>query len=116
MPRRAVTSPRSSTRAPRRCSAPNEVKQRLVPAIAQLGTGQPSRERLQMNRPEDADAFDAQDEERKELAEELREGETPGTVGALDGAAAAGSQGAVGAPDDDSEMPTSAPDPSIGPD
>ena len=44
------------------------------------------------------------------------EGATPGTVGALDGAAAAGSLGAVGADKPQSEMPQVAPDPSAGPD
>ena len=44
------------------------------------------------------------------------EGATPGTVGALDGAAAAGSLGAVGAEKPESELPHEAPDPSAGPD
>ena len=44
------------------------------------------------------------------------EGATPGDVGALDGAAAAGSAGAVGAAHEDGAFSTDAPDPSIGPD
>jgi hypothetical protein len=42
----------------------------------------------------------------------------PSDIGSLDGAAAAGSGAAVGAEshDDDGSMPTSAPDPTIGPD
>ena len=44
------------------------------------------------------------------------EGATPGDIGALDGAAAAGSAGAVGSGDDDGAFSTDAPDPSIGPD
>jgi hypothetical protein len=47
---------------------------------------------------------------------DVEEGATPGTVGALDGAAAAGSVGGVGAAKPDSVMPQEAPDPSIGPD
>lgn len=45
------------------------------------------------------------------------EGATPGRrVGALDGVAAAGSVGAVGADKPQSAMPQEAPDPSTGPD
>ena len=50
------------------------------------------------------------------LGDELAEGATPGTTGALDGAAAAGSLGAVGGGAKDSLIPEGAPDPSIGPD
>ncbi len=46
----------------------------------------------------------------------IGEGATPGSTGALDGAAAAGSAGAVSAPQPGSLMPTEAPDPSVGPD
>ena len=49
--------------------------------------------------------------------ERADESATPGEVGALDGAAAAGSAGAVGdANDDGGGFSTDAPDPSIGPD
>jgi hypothetical protein len=45
------------------------------------------------------------------------EGATPAEIGALDGAAAAGSAAAVGdARDDDGGIPTSGPDPKVGPD
>ncbi len=47
--------------------------------------------------------------------EEAAEGATPGSVGALDGAAALGSRGAVPSGDDDL-VPTEAPDPAVGPD
>ena len=60
-------------------------------------------------RPMDDDSGDAG-------ASDLHEGGTPGNVGALDGAAAAGSVGAVGADKPDSLMPQDAPDPSVGPD
>jgi hypothetical protein len=47
----------------------------------------------------------------------LSEGATPGQVGALDGAAAAGSAAAQGTPrDDDGSIPTTGPDPRFGPD
>jgi hypothetical protein len=59
---------------------------------------------------------DTQEGEQAHLAEEAHEGASPGSIGAVDGAAAAGSLGAVSSPGPDSEMPTSAPDPSIGPD
>jgi hypothetical protein len=50
-------------------------------------------------------------------AERLKEGATPGAVGALDGAAAAGSAGAVSdESDDETPIPESGPDPSVGPD
>lgn len=51
-----------------------------------------------------------------ELVKDLREGASPGTVGAADGAAAAGSFGAVGGSGQNAVMPESAPDPTIGPD
>jgi hypothetical protein len=53
---------------------------------------------------------------REQLSRDEEEGASPGTVGALDGAAAAGSAGAVGAEQPDSVMPQEPPDPSIGPD
>lgn len=62
-------------------------------------------------------------EQRESVAEEVAEGATPGTIGALDGAAAAGSAGATRPPAADFDsgggdggVPTEAPDPSIGPD
>jgi hypothetical protein len=55
-------------------------------------------------------------EESDDARADVKEGATPGTVGALDGAAAAGSLGAVGADKPDSAMPQDAPDPTIGPD
>jgi len=48
--------------------------------------------------------------------EEQAEGATPGTVGALDGAAALGSRGATPDQSDDAGVPTDAPDPMVGPD
>lgn len=48
--------------------------------------------------------------------ERADEAAKPSDVGALDGAAAAGSAGAVGADRDDGAFSTDAPDPSIGPD
>jgi hypothetical protein len=54
--------------------------------------------------------------EREALARESREGGGPGAVGALDGAAAAGSIGAVSGDKTDSVMPQEGPDPGIGPD
>ena len=61
-------------------------------------------------------AQDAQFEHGNET-ERADEGAKPSDVGALDGAAAAGSAGAVGAGgDDDGAIPTEGPDPSIGPD
>ena len=53
---------------------------------------------------------------REHLVRETEEGNSPGSVGALDGPAAAGSTGAVGGAKPDSVMPQEAPDPSIGPD
>ncbi len=53
---------------------------------------------------------------REQLAREAAEGGGPGAVGALDGAAAAGSLGAVGGGKRESLLPQDAPDPSIGPD
>ena len=53
---------------------------------------------------------------RTQVQEDVDDGGGPGTVGALDGAAAAGSVGGVGAAEPDSLMPQAAPDPSIGPD
>jgi len=49
-------------------------------------------------------------------AQRADEGAKPSDVGALDGAAAAGSAGAVGDDEDDGAFSTDAPDPSIGPD
>ena len=49
-------------------------------------------------------------------AQHSAEGATPGSTGALDGAAAAGSAGAVSSRKSESLMPTEAPDPSVGPD
>ena len=53
---------------------------------------------------------------QQELQRGQVEGGSAGTVGALDGTAAAGSLGAAGTEKPDSVMPHSAPDPSIGPD
>jgi hypothetical protein len=70
-----------------------------------------------MGERDDARAGDETREGQEEhLAAELSEGATPGTTGALDGAAAVGSLGAVGGPAPDSELPGSPPDPTIGPD
>jgi hypothetical protein len=52
-------------------------------------------------------------------AERADEPATPGDIGALDGAAAVGSAGAVGDSSDADEeggIPSKAPDPSVGPD
>ena len=56
------------------------------------------------------------DAETQHASREVAEGASPGSVGALDGAAAAGSLGAVGSSPDDGALPTHAPDPSVGPD
>jgi hypothetical protein len=53
---------------------------------------------------------------QEQLEASQEEGGGPGAVGALDGAAAAGSIGAVGAAKRDGAIPQEAPDPSIGPD
>jgi hypothetical protein len=53
---------------------------------------------------------------QQHLDTEVEEGGGPGAVGALDGAAAAGSVGAVGDAKRDGAIPREAPDPSIGPD
>lgn len=53
---------------------------------------------------------------RTQAQKDAEEGGSPGTVGALDGAAAAGGLGGVSAPKPGSVMPQEAPDPSIGPD
>jgi hypothetical protein len=65
------------------------------------------------DRPADQDDTEGR---REEAARGLEEGGDAGSVGALDGAAAAGSLGAVGGPKPDSVMPQEAPDPSVGPD
>lgn len=50
-------------------------------------------------------------------SERVEEGATPGAVGALDGAAASGSAGAVGEESDEGGgIPEDGPDPSVGPD
>jgi hypothetical protein len=49
-------------------------------------------------------------------AEQEAETATPGAIGALDGAAAAGSQGGQSSSSEEAAMPTGAPDPSVGPD
>lgn len=54
--------------------------------------------------------------EREQLAASQEEGGGAGSIGALDGAAAAGSLGAVGGGRNDRAIPQEAPDPSIGPD
>jgi hypothetical protein len=61
------------------------------------------------------------DENNREGAQEQletsqEEGGSPGAVGALDGAAAAGSTGAVGSAKRAGAIPLEGPDPSIGPD
>jgi hypothetical protein len=53
-------------------------------------------------------------ESRHESAENAAEVGNAGAVEALDGAAAAGSLGAVGGGERDSVMPEASPDPSIG--
>jgi hypothetical protein len=59
----------------------------------------------------------ADDEAAQEhLDTEAAEGGGPGAVGALDGAAAAGSVGAVGEAKRDGAIPREAPDPGTGPD
>ena len=58
----------------------------------------------------------SRDGDEDQLARSQEEGGGPGTVGALDGAAAAGSLGAVGGGKDDGAIPEEAPDPSVGPD
>ena len=63
----------------------------------------------------------ASGEPHDQVEETVDEGAKPSDVGALDGAAAAGSAGAVSTEgthgtDGDGSIPTSAPDPSIGPD
>ncbi len=63
-----------------------------------------------MREPEERPADDGA------AAPDVEEGGTPGPVGALDGAAAVGSVGAVGAEKPDGVMPQEAPDPSVGPD
>ena len=52
----------------------------------------------------------------EEVARTATEGGSPGAVGSLDGAAGAGSLGAVSTEKPGSVMPQGAPDPSIGPD
>ncbi len=70
-----------------------------------------------MSQPDDRPAGAASGETDKDtLGGDLREGATPGTTGALDGAAAAGSVGAVSGPSGNGVMPEGAPDPSVGPD
>lgn len=61
-------------------------------------------------------AEETREGQQEHLVQEMGEGATPGTVGALDGAAAAGSIGGTSAARSDSELPQGAPDPSIGPD
>ncbi|MEU0077645.1 hypothetical protein ABZY58_07010 [Micromonospora tulbaghiae] len=63
-----------------------------------------------------AAAENTTEDQQEHLVEDLNEGASPGHIGALDGAAAVGSLGAVSGPDHDSEIPGGAPDPSIGPD
>lgn len=58
----------------------------------------------------------SRDGSREQVARSQKEGGGPGAVGALDGAAAAGSLGAVGGSEHDGAIPQQAPDPSIGPD
>lgn len=53
---------------------------------------------------------------REQVARKAVEGGDAGSVGALDGAAAAGGLGAVSDGKRDSLIPQEAPDPSIGPD
>jgi hypothetical protein len=65
------------------------------------------------DRPADESSREGQ---REQVENSAVEGGSPGTVGALDGAAAAGSIGGVGGAKPDSVMPQGAPDPSIGPD
>ena len=65
------------------------------------------------DRPAD-DTLDAESRSRSAL--NAQEGASAGSIGALDGAAAAGSLGAAGGGERDSGMPEEAPDPSIGPD
>jgi hypothetical protein len=65
------------------------------------------------DRPADEDSREGQQEQ---LQRDLEEGGGPGAVGALDGAAAAGSMGAVGGGKTDSVIPQEPPDPGIGPD
>jgi hypothetical protein len=70
-----------------------------------------------MSERDDRPADESSRENAAELPRrDLAEGGDPGAVGALDGAAAAGSLGAVGSSRPDSVMPQGAPDPSIGPD
>ena len=52
----------------------------------------------------------------EETARAATEGASGGSVGAQDGAAGAGSLGAVSTEKPDSVMPQGAPDPSVGPD
>jgi hypothetical protein len=54
--------------------------------------------------------------QHEQVARSATEGGSPGTVGASDGAAAAGSMGAASVGKRDSVIPQEAPDPSIGPD
>jgi hypothetical protein len=65
------------------------------------------------DRPADESSREGQHEQ---VARSAVEGGAPGAVGALDGAAAAGSIGAVGSGKRDSAIPQEAPDPTIGPD
>jgi DNA-binding response OmpR family regulator len=65
------------------------------------------------DRPADEESFD---DGRERPMQDVEEGASPGSVGALDGAAAAGSTGAVGAPKPGSVMPQEAPDPAKGAD
>jgi hypothetical protein len=53
---------------------------------------------------------------RERVASDAAEGGDPGSVGSLDGAAAAGGTGAVSGGKPGSLIPQQAPDPSIGPD
>ena len=65
------------------------------------------------DRPADASSREGVHERAERAA---TEGASGGTVGAQDGAAGAGSLGAVSTEKPDSVMPQGPPDPSIGPD
>jgi hypothetical protein len=56
------------------------------------------------------------DAQQQDLVEDMEEGASPGAIGAVDGAAAVASAGAVTTGKPDSEIPQDPPDPRTGPD
>jgi hypothetical protein len=71
--------------------------------------------RRDVTKPDDVPAAE-QGAESDEHRPDVDEGGTPGTVGALDGAAAIGSAGAVSADEREEDASRGVPDPNFGPD